>query len=76
MNKERINLRQISSFEECIPNIQHLIVEYFGKLVTRDYFEKKEKNEKKFEMLENTLKKDSIYGFILKFINKESSEKK
>ena len=45
MNKDRKYLRKINSFEECIPNIQHLLVEYFGKLVYREYFEKKEKNK-------------------------------
>ena len=76
MNKERKYLRKIFSFEECIPNIQHLLVEYFGKLDNRLHYEKKEKKERKFEIFEFILKKDSIIPLIMQFLNNEAIEKR
>lgn len=77
MKQDRRNLnRKIVSFEECIPNLQHLLVEYFGKLVYREHFEKKNNNEKKFDLFESTLKKDSIFALVLQFLNKEAADKR
>jgi hypothetical protein len=76
MKQDRKILRKINSFEECIPNLQHLLVEYFGKLVYREHFQRKDIiKEKKFELFDSTLKKDSIFACILQFLQKETSEK-
>ena len=71
MNKK---LRKILSFEECIPNIQHLLVEFFGKLVFKEHFEKKDQT-KKFESFEFTLRKESV-GLIMQFLNQEAVDKR
>ena len=59
-----------NSIEECETNLQRLLVDYFSNLVVPEYFEKKDKEEKKsFDYFDNLLKKDSILARIVTFIS-------
>jgi hypothetical protein len=62
--------REITSFEECATNIQRLLVDFFSNLVTPEYFEKREVEEKKgFDYFDNLLKKDAIVAKIILFLS-------
>ena len=59
-----------NSIDECETNLQRLLVDYFSNLVVPEYFEKKDKEEKKsFDYFDNLLKKDSILARIVTFIS-------
>ena len=72
MNK---GFMRINYYEECIPNIQNLLVEYFGKLVLRVNYEKGGKKEKKFETFDLIIKKKESISQIIQFLGREASEK-